>query len=151
MEEIARALGFGRRVLVGALFAGAFALVAGCAAEPEVSADLVLRNGKVVTVDAAVPDGEAIAVQGDKILAGGSDAEIAQYIGSGTKVIDLEGQLAIPGFIEAHGHFLGVGDAKMQLDLMRRRARSSAVAAGTRKSGTRNRPATSKACPPTTR
>jgi len=118
MEEIARALGFGRRVLVGALFAGAFALVAGCAAEPEVSADLVLRNGKVVTVDAAVPDGEAIAVQGDKILAVGSDAEIAQYIGSGTKVIDLEGQLAIPGFIEAHGHFLGVGDAKMQLDLM---------------------------------
>ncbi|KPK59293.1 MAG: amidohydrolase [Gemmatimonas sp. SG8_38_2] len=118
MEEIVRALGVGRRVLVGALFAGAFALVAGCAAELEDSADLVLRNGKVVTVDPAVPDGEAIAVQGDKILAVGSDAEIAQYIGSGTKVIDLEGQLAIPGFIDAHGHFLGVGDAKMQLDLM---------------------------------
>jgi len=118
MQEIARALGFGRRLLVGVLLAGAFALVAGCAAEPEVSADLVLRNGKVVTVDPAVPDGEAIAVQGDKVLAVGSDAEIAQYIGSGTKVINLEGQLAIPGFIEAHGHFLGVGDAKMQLDLM---------------------------------
>jgi predicted amidohydrolase YtcJ len=107
-----------RRIIVGALLIGVIAVVSGCAAEPEVAADLVLRNGKVVTVDPAVPDGEAIAVQGDKILAVGSDADIAQYIGSGTQVIDLEGQLAIPGFIEAHGHFLGVGDAKMQLDLM---------------------------------
>lgn len=117
MEGIVKALDL-RRVMVGALLLGAFALVTGCAAEPEVAADLVLRNGKVVTVDPSVPDGEAIAVQGDKVLAVGSDADIAQYIGSGTQVIDLEGRLAIPGFIEAHGHFLGVGDAKMQLDLM---------------------------------
>ncbi len=107
-----------RRIAVWALWVGAIAPVAGCAAEPENAADLVLRNGKVVTVDPAVADGEAVAVQGDKILAVGSDADMARYIGSGTKVIDLEGQLAIPGFIEAHGHFLGVGDAKMQLDLM---------------------------------
>jgi predicted amidohydrolase YtcJ len=104
--------------MVGALLVSAIVLAAGCAVESENAADLVLRNGKVVTVDPAVPDGEAIAVQGDKILAVGSDADIAQYIGSATQVIDLEGQLAIPGFIEAHGHFLGVGDAKMQLDLM---------------------------------
>ncbi|UCF20911.1 MAG: amidohydrolase, partial [Gemmatimonadota bacterium] len=63
-------------------------------------------------------DGEAIAVAGDTILAVGSDSAIAQYIGPQTEVIDLEGRLAIPGFIESHGHFLGVGDAKMQLDLM---------------------------------
>ena len=117
MEGISQAFDL-RRIMVRALLVSAIAWVAGCAAEPEGAADLVLRNGKVVTVDPAVPDGEAIAVQGDKILAVGSDAEIAQYIGSGTQVIDLEGQLAIPGFIEAHGHFLGVGDAKMQLDLM---------------------------------
>jgi predicted amidohydrolase YtcJ len=90
----------------------------GCAGEPEVAADLVLRNGKVVTVDEAVPDGEAIAILDDTILAVGSDSAISAYIGSGTEVIDLEGQLAIPGFIDSHGHFLGVGDAKMQLDLM---------------------------------
>ncbi len=117
MEGIAQALGL-QRVMVGALLVSAIVLAAGCAVESENAADLVLRNGKVVTVDPAVPDGEAIAVQGDKILAVGSDADIAQYIGSATQVIDLEGQLAIPGFIEAHGHFLGVGDAKMQLDLM---------------------------------
>jgi predicted amidohydrolase YtcJ len=90
----------------------------GCASEPEVAADLVLRNGKVVTVDEAIPDGEAVAILDDTILAVGSDSAISAYIGSATEVIDLEGQLAIPGFIDSHGHFLGVGDAKMQLDLM---------------------------------
>ncbi|MFQ5704967.1 MAG: amidohydrolase [Gemmatimonadales bacterium] len=101
-------------LIVGAL-AG---LGLGCAAEPEVAADLVLRGGKVVTVDDAVPDGEAIAVKDDTILAVGSDAEIESYIGRKTKVIDLDGKLAIPGFIESHGHFLGVGDANLQLKLM---------------------------------
>jgi predicted amidohydrolase YtcJ len=90
----------------------------GCAPEPDVAADLVLRNGNVVTVDAATPNGTAIAMAGDTIVAVGSDEEIAAYVGSGTEIIDLEGQLAIPGFIDSHGHFLGVGDAQMQLDLM---------------------------------
>jgi predicted amidohydrolase YtcJ len=103
--------------LVGIVLGIAVALVVGCYGEPG-TADLVLRNGKVVTVDDAVPDGEAIAIHGDEILAVGSDSDIAQYIGPGTEVIDLDGQLAIPGFIESHGHFLGVGAAKMQLDLM---------------------------------
>jgi len=62
--------------------------------------------------------GEAIAILDDTILAVGSDRDIARYIGRDTKVIDLDGQLAIPGFIEGHGHFSGVGDAKMQLNLM---------------------------------
>jgi predicted amidohydrolase YtcJ len=105
-------------MLGGALLGATLALSLGCAAEPEIAADLVLRNGKIVTVDDAVPDGEAIAVLGDTILAIGTDREISQYIGSGTEVIDLEGQLAIPGIIEGHGHFSGVGDAKMQLNLM---------------------------------
>lgn len=94
-------------------------LAIGCVpAEPEIPADLVLRGGKVVTVDPNVPDGEAIAVIDDTILAVGSDPEIRQYIGRETEVIDLDGQLAIPGFIESHAHFLGIGNAKMQLDLM---------------------------------
>ena len=94
------------------------AAAAGCAASPEVEADLVLRGGKVVTVDEDVPDGQAIAVKGDTILAVGSNRQIRAYIGPNTEVIDLDGALAIPGFIESHGHFLGVGDANMQLDLM---------------------------------
>ncbi len=89
-----------------------------CRPEPEVAADLVLRNGKVVTVDDNVPDGEAIAVKGDTILAVGSNREISEFVGRDTEVIDLDGQLAIPGFIESHAHFMGIGSAKMQLDLM---------------------------------
>ncbi|UCC82844.1 MAG: amidohydrolase, partial [Gemmatimonadota bacterium] len=106
-----------RGALLGLFLVVAAGLVAGCAGEPG-TADLVLRNGKVVSVDDAIPDGEAIAIGGDKILAVGSDSDIAGYIGPETEVIDLDGQLAIPGFIESHGHFLGVGAAQMQLDLM---------------------------------
>jgi predicted amidohydrolase YtcJ len=106
------------RSFVGFFLFLVFSVTASCAPEPEVAADLVLRGGKVVTVDDAVPDGEAIAVKGDTILAVGTVEEIDAYIGRGTEVIDLDGKLAIPGFIDSHGHFLGVGDAKMQLDLM---------------------------------
>jgi predicted amidohydrolase YtcJ len=81
------------------------------------SADLVLRNGKVVTVDPAQPEAQAIAVEGDSILAVGTDKEIGKYIGSTTKVIDLGGKLAVPGFIEGHGHYMGLGQAEMVLDL----------------------------------
>ncbi|TFH64010.1 MAG: amidohydrolase, partial [Gemmatimonadales bacterium] len=80
--------------------------------------DLVLHNGKVVTVDAAVPDGEAVAVLDGRILAVGSNSEIDAYIGSDTEVIDLAGQLAIPGFIDSHVHFSGIGAAQLQLKLM---------------------------------
>lgn len=85
------------------------------AAEP---ATLVLRNGKIVTVDAKTPEAQAIAVRGDRIAAVGSNADIQRYIGPATQVIDLRGQLAIPGLIESHGHFMGLGQSKMNLDLM---------------------------------
>jgi predicted amidohydrolase YtcJ len=82
------------------------------------NADLVLRNGKIVTVDDAIPDAQAIAIRGDRILALGSDAEIDEYIDGGTEVIDLEGRLAIPGLIDSHAHFMGIGQAQLQLNLM---------------------------------
>jgi predicted amidohydrolase YtcJ len=81
-------------------------------------ADLVLTNGRIVTVDDARPEVEAMAVSGDRIQALGSAAEIKTMIGPATKVIDLQGQLAIPGLIESHGHFAGVGGAQLQLNLM---------------------------------
>ena len=95
-------------------------LAAGCAAGPPEAetADLVLRNGHVVTVDSAVPEAQAIAVRGHSIVAVGSDEEIEEYIGADTEVIDLAGRLAIPGFIEGHGHFPGVGEMLLNLDLM---------------------------------
>ncbi len=93
-------------------------LNSGCNPEPELPADLVLLDGKVVTVDENVPDGEAIAMKGDTIVAVGSDREIRAFIGAETEVIDLDGKLAIPGFIDSHVHFTGIGQAKMQLNLM---------------------------------
>ena len=72
-------------------------------------ADLVLRNGKIVTLDAAQPQVEAIAITSGKIVAAGSNAQIARQITPATKVIDFNGHLAIPGFIEGHGHFMSLG------------------------------------------
>ena len=89
----------------------------GCDQTQSDSADLILTNGKVVTVDDAIPDGEAIAIRGDTIMAVGSIEDIAPFMGETTEVIDLEGQLAIPGFIEGHAHFMGLGYSKMILDL----------------------------------
>ncbi len=81
-------------------------------------ADLVLRNGKIVTVDPARPHAEALAIRGDIITAVGTNKEVQAYIGPNTRVIDLGGKPAVPGFIEGHGHFTGIGQAKMNLDLM---------------------------------
>jgi predicted amidohydrolase YtcJ len=80
-------------------------------------ADLVLTNGKVVTVDPAQPEAEALAVRDGLVLAVGSSAEMEAYVGPGTRVVDLDGRLAIPGFIEGHGHYTSLGRARMILDL----------------------------------
>jgi predicted amidohydrolase YtcJ len=80
-------------------------------------ADLVLRGGKIVTVDDARPEAQAMAVRGDTIVAVGSDRDIQPYIGASTTVIDLKGALATPGFIDAHVHFTGVGEAARNLKL----------------------------------
>src|SRR5436190_10524447 len=80
-------------------------------------ADLVLRNGKIVTVDAAKPEAQAIAVNGDTITALGSNQDMQRYVGPATRVVDLNGALATPGFIDAHVHFTGVGDAAKNLKL----------------------------------
>lgn len=94
----------------------ALSLTQGCA-PPVEPVDLVLRGGKIATVDKAQPYAEALAVRGDTLVAIGSNEEISAFIGEETRVLELEGRLAIPGFIEGHGHFLGVGLARMQLNL----------------------------------
>ncbi|MDP6613643.1 MAG: amidohydrolase [Candidatus Marinimicrobia bacterium] len=80
-------------------------------------ADLVLRNGRIVTMDDQWPQVSALAVKGDRITAIGSDGEMRRYTGEKTKVIDLKGMLAIPGFIEGHGHFYSLGASLMELEL----------------------------------
>jgi len=88
----------------------------GCAPPPD-AADLVLRNGKVVTVDDSQPTAQAVAIRGGRVVAVGSDSQLEPFIGRQTEVLDLDGRLVVPGFIEGHGHFTSLGEAKMMLDL----------------------------------
>jgi predicted amidohydrolase YtcJ len=80
-------------------------------------ADLVLRGARMVTVDDERPEAEALAAAGDTIVAVGSNQDIQRYIGPRTRVIDLRGALAVPGLIDAHVHFTGVGEAARNLKL----------------------------------
>jgi len=91
-------------------------------------ADLVLRNGKIVTMNPSQPVAQALVVRGERIVAVGSDADAAKLTGPRTQVIDLQGQLAIPGFIEGHGHFTGVGQFRLGLDLREARTWDDIVA-----------------------
>jgi len=84
------------------------------AAEP---ADLILRDGKIVTMDPAKPLAQAVAIAGDRIVAVGTADEIAPHIGPQTKVLDVAGQFVMPGFIEGHGHFFSLGEQKLKLDV----------------------------------
>jgi predicted amidohydrolase YtcJ len=84
---------------------------------PVPPADLVLRNGRIVTLDTATPVAQALAARAGRIVVVGSNAQIQRYIGASTQVIDLGGELATPGFIEGHGHFTGIGQMKLGLEL----------------------------------
>ena len=68
------------------------------------SADLVLLNGKVLTVDAENSVAEAVAVRGGLIMAVGASEEVSAMVGEGTEVIDLEGRTVVPGLIDSHMH-----------------------------------------------
>ena len=83
-----------------------------------VAADMVLLNGKVVTLEDTQPQVEALAVGGNRIAAIGTTAAMRRHIGQKTQVIDVQGQLVIPGFVEGHGHFNGVGLPQLNLNLM---------------------------------
>ncbi|HTP34869.1 MAG TPA: amidohydrolase [Candidatus Acidoferrales bacterium] len=107
------------------IFAAHAALAAAALAQP---AELVLRNGKIVTMNAAAPLAQALAARGGRITALGADSAAQRWIGPNTKVIDLHGMLAIPGFIEGHGHFTGVGEFRMGLDLREARTWDDIVA-----------------------
>ena len=74
-------------------------------------------GGEIATVDPAIGNVEALAVNGYRIAAVGSDDEISALIGPETEVIELEGRFVMPGFIEGHGHFMGLGESLRILDL----------------------------------
>ena len=90
------------------------------AAEPpqvNQAAELVLTNGIIYTVDAARPRVEAVAVRGERIVAAGTSKEIQAWVGPNTRVVDLKGRFAMPGFNDAHVHLANGGQAKLAVSL----------------------------------
>lgn len=81
------------------------------------NADLIVVNAKVRTMDAAKPQAEAIAVKENKIVAVGTNAEIQKLAGANTRTIDARGRLVVPGFNDAHVHFLEGGYQLSSVDL----------------------------------
>ena len=68
------------------------------------SADIILYNGKVLTVDSHDSIQQAIAIQGERVAATGSDADILALAGAGSKILDLRGHTVIPGIVDIHAH-----------------------------------------------
>ncbi len=81
------------------------------------SADLVLTNGRIYTVDVTMPIASALAVRGDRVVFVGSDVEAGAVTGTATRVIDLQGKTVVPGIIDAHAHLLGFGTLLRQVNL----------------------------------
>ena len=73
-------------------------------ADPIRPADLILKNGKIITVDAAFTIAQAIAIAGDRIVGVGPDAAMAPHTNPGTRVVDLNGKTVIPGLVDGHAH-----------------------------------------------
>jgi len=99
--------------------------------------DLILSNGKIITVDERFTIAQAVAVQGDRIVAAGTNQDIARLAGPNTRRIDLKGRAVIPGLIDNHMHLLraattwlretrfdGVESRKQAIEMLRTRAKT---------------------------
>src|SRR5438477_9156006 len=94
-----------------------FANTSTLADKAPLSADLVIINAKVHTMDRSQPIAEAVAVLGNRIVAVGSTKAIRDLAGTNTRVIDAKGQLVLPGFNDAHVHFMSGGFQLSSVDL----------------------------------
>ena len=103
------------------------------------SADLVLRGGAIYTVDRTRPWAEAVAVRDGKLIAVGTNEEAAAFCGADTRIVDLDGRMAMPGILDVHNHHLRAGRGELLeltfpptlsfdqiLDLVRARAAKAA-------------------------
>src|SRR5579871_2177073 len=104
--------------------------------------DLILTNGKVITVDERFTIAQAVAIRGNRIVAVGGNSDIAPLAGPNTRTIDLRGRAVIPGLIDNHMHLLraaatwtkelrfeGVTSRKQAADMVRTRARAEGAGA----------------------
>src|SRR5579859_2580551 len=90
--------------------AAAAALAVTGSSSPPIPADLVLRNGKIYTVDAAHSTASAVAIRGGRVVFVGSTADAQLFFGPATRVEELGGHLVLPGLVDAHIHPLDIVD-----------------------------------------
>lgn len=110
----------------GWMHAVAVGFAAWCAfAAAAETADMVLVNGKIVTVDDRFTVAQALAIRGQRIVAVGSNADIGKLAGSATRRIDLQGRTVIPGLIDNHSHWIRAAEHdEMRLDGVTTRKRA---------------------------
>src|SRR4051812_33098492 len=89
---------------LGLITAATAIAITGSSPLAQSTADMVLLNGKIITVDERFSIAQAVAIHGDRIVAVGSNAEISKLIGPSTRRIDLHGRAVVPGFIDNHIH-----------------------------------------------
>ena len=80
-------------------------------------ADIVFKNGNVYTANDKAPQAQAIAVKADRIVFVGTNAAAQRFVGTNTRVVDLQGKTVLPGFTDSHQHLSGVGQREMTLNL----------------------------------
>ena len=110
----------------------AVAVLAACALPAlaqSVPADLILHNGKIVTLDKRSAIAQAVAIRDGKFLAVGSDAEVKRFSGPSTKVVDLGGRTAVPGLNDSHTHFRAAGLALYTVSMRNVKSVAEALAA----------------------
>jgi len=95
-----------------------FAISPGAARSQVMSADLILHNGFVWTVDEAKPQAEAVAIRGEQIVKVGGNAEVLKLRSANTRVIDLKGAFVVPGFNDNHVHFASAAQFFWNIQLM---------------------------------
>src|SRR5215469_14954822 len=101
--------------------------------------DLILWNGKIVTVDDRFTIAQAVAIRGDHVIATGTNQQITRLAGSATRRIDLSGKTVIPGLIDNHMHLLraattwtkelrfdGVDSRAQAIEILRARVKTAA-------------------------
>ena len=80
-------------------------------------ADLIIRNARIMTMDAGRPAAESLAVSGNALMAVGSTDDVANLAGPSTRIIDAGGASVLPGFIESHLHIFSGAASLSNLDL----------------------------------
>jgi len=91
----------------------AFVGVVAAFAQTRPAADLIVQNARIWTVDRSLPEAQAVAILGDRIVSVGTEEQVDAWRGPNTRVIDAAGHLLLPGFNDAHVHFT---DGGFQLD-----------------------------------